>query len=176
MLRVLKRFRRKSRRGPVRALWHAAALFLLVGSVYFPFVYTHNTTSGAIGVAPWFAVVAFGITSWVAAVSRQPLVTGDIVRILSWAGFAFGLGLRQSAGAYFAFYHPQYAAFWQSIGLAIICMAAFAYVLSLMFSPPRRRWRKGECPTCGYGSQHLISNRCPECGRQYQKPTKDDAA
>lgn len=167
MLRAFKRLRRFTPRGVARIALYVMVAVLLFASVYFPVVYTHNATTGAVGVAPWFAVVAFGITSWAAAESRRPKVTGDIVRVLSWTVLAFGLGLRMSAGSYYAFFHPQHAPFWQGVGLGVACIGAFAILLSLMFSPPRRRWRKGECPTCGYNSEHLTSDRCPECGHHH---------
>lgn len=36
---------------------------------------------------------------------------------------------------------------------------------------PRRRWKRGQCPSCGYPFQGLPDGLCPECGARLEAPT-----
>jgi hypothetical protein len=58
---------------------------------------------------------------------------------------------------------------WGCLALPLLAPLTLWLAVKLVMRGERKwsRWRRGQCPACGYDLRHF-PERCPECGRRYR--------
>ncbi len=150
-------------RKTLRRCW-LVGLALLIAFALLPMPRGGGSVNTALAVAPFYALIAYAVTTTVAFFTRRALVVVDLIRIACWTAFAAGCGVKDMAVSYYPFLWPQHSISAEAVGNALSGLSLLVILVVSVLYPPPKRYPAKNCAQCGFDLTGNVSGVCPECG------------